>query len=70
MSRLMQVATSAYLLSPEAGQPAPTEEKMSKQGWGQTRIYEVRHHMRLRERLFGNFLQLTSFCYKTRKHLS
>ena len=37
-----QVATSSFLLHPEAPQAAPTEKEMSKQGWGQTRIYEVR----------------------------
>ncbi|KAA6427440.1 MAG: hypothetical protein FRX49_02103 [Trebouxia sp. A1-2] len=35
------VATSAFLLQPDAGQPAPSEAPMSKQGWGQTRIYEM-----------------------------
>ena len=40
---LLQVATSAFLLQPDAGQPANSEAPMSKQGWGQTRIYEVRH---------------------------
>ena len=39
----LQVATSAFLLQPDAGQPANSEASMSKQGWGQTRIYEVRH---------------------------
>jgi len=35
------VATSAFLLQPDVGQPATSEAPMSKQGWGQTRIYEV-----------------------------
>lgn len=35
------VATSAFLLQPDAGQPVPADKEQSKQGWGQTRIYEV-----------------------------
>lgn len=38
---MMQITTSAYLCFPEAGQPVPAEAQ-AKQGWGQTRIYEVR----------------------------
>ncbi|KAL3145027.1 hypothetical protein ABBQ32_003523 [Trebouxia sp. C0010 RCD-2024] len=35
------VATSAFSFHPEGPQTAPSEKETSKQGWGQTRIYEV-----------------------------
>lgn len=38
-----QVATSAFLFHPEATQTAASEPRQAdRQGWGQTRIYEVR----------------------------
>ena len=52
----LQVATSAFLLQPDAGQPATSEAPMSKQGWGQTRIYEVRHGYDTEDSISRNLL--------------
>ena len=57
----LQVATSAFLLQPDAGEPATSEAPMSKQGWGQTRIYEVRHEFYTEDSISRKLLDALSY---------